>query len=220
MGMKGYRNKFDEVKKASYCLSFLVLVFLLTFAACAHSAPKKVLVLGDSLSAEFGLARGTGWVALMETQLITEKIDAHIINASISGDTTNGGRSRLPALLQRHRPAVVVIELGGNDGLRGLPLSTIEANLRAMIASAKNAKAKVLLVGIQLPPNYGHAYSTKFSALFSKLARDTQSSLVPFLLEGFGDKPHMFQSDGIHPTVDAQPMMRTTVWSHLKPLLK
>ncbi len=202
------------------CLSFLMLFVLLFSASCAHSAPKKVLVLGDSLSAEYGLAQGTGWVKLLENQIKSDRIAASVINASISGDTTNGGRSRLPALLQQHRPSIVVIELGGNDGLRGLPLNTIKTNLSAMIAAAKNAKAKVLLVGIQLPPNYGREYGAQFAAMYSKVAADTQSSLVPFLLAGFSDKAYLFQSDGIHPTTDAQPVMLANVWPHLKPLLK
>lgn len=221
MGILDYRKRSEGMTWEMRCVSFVMLVALIfLFAPSAHSAPKTVLVLGDSLSAEYGMARGSGWVALLESRVRAEKITAKIINASISGDTTNGGKSRLPALLKQHRPSVVVIELGGNDGLRGLPLSTVEANLRVMIKAAKNARAKVLLVGIQLPSNYGRDYGAPFAAMYGKLAADTRSSLVPFLLEGFGDKPNMFQPDGIHPTVEAQAAMLANVWPHLKPLLK
>ncbi len=201
-------------------LSFLMMAAFLFLASNAHSAPKTVLVLGDSLSAEYGLVRGTGWVALLESKIKAENFNAQIINASISGDTTSGGESRLPALLKKHRPSVVVIELGGNDGLRGLPLSTVEANLRTMIATAKNARAKVLLIGIRLPPNYGRKYGAQFAEMYGKVARDTKSALVPFLLNGFADRPDMFQTDGIHPKAEAQSIMLDNAWPHLKPLLK
>ncbi|HZW14513.1 MAG TPA: arylesterase [Noviherbaspirillum sp.] len=192
---------------------------LFLFATTAYSASKTVLVLGDSLSAEYGLNRGSGWVPLLEKRLKAEKIDASIINASISGETTGGGRARLPALLERHQPDVVVIELGANDGLRGLPLSAAEANLRSMITASHTAQAKVLLVGMQLPPNYGKAYTEKFIALFADIARSTGTPLVPFLLQGIADQPHMFQSDRIHPAAEAQPIMLENIWPFLKPLL-
>lgn len=201
-------------------MSLFMLTVLFFLASCAHSAPKTVLVLGDSLSVEYGIARGTGWVALLENQIKSDKISAKVVNASITGDTTNGGKNRLPALLEKHKPSVVMIELGGNDGLRGLPLNTIESNLRAIIATAKEAKAKVLLVGMQLPPNYGQEYGAQFAAMYARVANDTKSALVPFLLAGFGDKPHMFKPDGIHPTAEAQPLILANVWPHLKPLLK
>jgi acyl-CoA thioesterase-1 len=198
-----------------------LLIFALPLALstqCAYSASKTVLVLGDSISAEYGLTRGTGWVALLKARLEAEKIDAVIINASISGDTTSGGLSRLPPLLQQH-PSVVLIELGGNDGLRGLSLSATEANFRSMIAAAHQAKAKVLLVGMQLPPNYGPDYTMKFAALYGKLAKETKSALVPFLLAGLEDKPQLFQADHIHPAAEAQPLLLNNVWPALKPLL-
>jgi acyl-CoA thioesterase I len=192
---------------------------LFLFATTAYSASKTVLVLGDSLSAEYGLARGSGWVPLLEQRLKAERIEASIVNASISGETTGGGRARLPALLDQHQPDVVVIELGANDGLRGLPLSAAEANLRSMITTSRNAKAKVLLVGMQLPPNYGREYTERFIALFSNLARSTGTPLVPFLLSGIADQPHMFQSDRIHPAAEAQPIMLNNIWPLLRPLL-
>lgn len=194
----------------------LTLVF---FTTCAYSASKTVLVLGDSLSAEYGIARGAGWVTLLEQRLKAERIDANIINASISGETTSGGKARLPALLGQHRPSIVVIELGANDGLRGLALAAAEANLRAMIEESQKAKAKVLLVGMQIPPNYGREYADRFSGLFQKLSRETKVPLVPFLLEGIASKPQLFQSDRIHPLAEAQPIMLNNIWSHLKPLL-
>jgi acyl-CoA thioesterase I len=192
---------------------------LVLLATSAYSASKTVLVLGDSLSAEYGIARGAGWVTLLEKRLREEKIDVTIINASISGETTSGGKVRLPTLLDQHRPSVVVIELGGNDGLRGLPLASAEANLRAMIAEAQKAKAKVLLVGMRIPPNYGRDYTEKFVALYSKLSRDAKIPLVPFLLEGVASEAQMFQPDRIHPVEEAQPIMLNNIWPHLKTLL-
>lgn len=192
---------------------------LFLFAANAYSASKTVLVLGDSLSAEYGINRGSGWVQLLEKRLAEEKINAAVVNASISGETTGGGRTRLPGLLDRHRPDVVIIELGANDGLRGLPLKAAEANLRAMITAVHNARAKVLLIGMQLPPNYGRTYTEMFATMFKKLARETNTALVPFLLHGFADQPNMFQSDRIHPSAEAQPAMLNNVWPQLKPLL-
>jgi acyl-CoA thioesterase-1 len=199
--------------------SLLALALMLA-ATSAYSASKTILMLGDSLSAEYGLARGTGWVTLMENRLKTEKIDATIVNASVSGETTSGGRARLPALLDQHRPSVVIIELGGNDGLRGLQIKSTEANLNAMITAAQKANARVLLVGMQIPPNYGRAYTEQFTAMYSKTAREHKTSLVPFLLQGVADQEQLFQADRIHPTAGAQPIMLNNVFPHLKPLLK
>jgi len=186
----------------------------------AHSASNTILVLGDSISAEYGLARDTGWIALLQQRLQSQNNSARLINVSISGETTSGGRARLPALLQQHRPSVVIIELGGNDGLRGLPISTVQANLRAMILAARNAKSKVLLIGMRIPPNYGRTYTEQFAGMYSKLAKETGAELVPFLLEGFGDNPDLFQPDRIHPAEAAQPLMLNNVWPHLLRLLK
>ena len=191
--------------------------------AQALAAQPTILVVGDSLSAEYGLKRGTGWVALLERQLAAEKLATRVVNASISGDTTSGGRSRIAALLVQHRPTHVVIELGGNDALRGLPLAMTEENLAWMVQAAQKAVAKVLLVGIQLPPNYGGDYGNRFSGLFEKVARQHKAAVVPFLLKGVADGPdptRFFQADRIHPTEEAQAAMLQNVWPELKKLLK
>jgi acyl-CoA thioesterase-1 len=201
----------------SVALLLLALVFSLP-APEAYSASKTVLVLGDSLSAEYGLARGTGWVPLLEERLKSEKIDAAMVNASISGETSSGGRSRLPTLLDKHKPDIVVIELGANDGLRGLSIASTEANLRALIDASQKARAKVLLVGMQLPPNYGPDYTRRFSGMYPKLAKEAKVALVPFLLQGL-DKPQFFQVDRLHPTAEAQATILNNIWPHLKPLL-
>ena len=186
----------------------------------AYSAPKTLLVLGDSLSAEYGLARGTGWVALLEQRLQAQKNDTRIVNASISGETTSGGRARLPALLAKHHPDVVLIELGANDGLRGLSLAATEANLRAMGDAAKKAGAHVVLVGLRMPPNYGRDYGDKFHAIYGKLAREWKAPLVPFMFEGIADQPQLFQADRMHPNAQAHPAILNNIWPRLAPLLK
>ena len=192
--------------------------------ARAANVSRTLLVVGDSLSAEYGLARGQGWVALLEQRLATERLAGwRVVNASISGDTTSGGRSRLAALLQAHRPALLVIELGGNDALRGLPLASTEGNLRAMVKAGKNAGARVLLLGMQVPPNYGRRYGEDFQRLFDSVARAEQTSLVPFFLAGVADRPdadQWFQADRIHPKAEAHPQLLANVWPALKPLLK
>ena len=181
-----------------------------------------VLVVGDSLSAEYGLKRGTGWVALMEQRIAQEKLQARIINASISGDTTSGGRSRLAALLNQHHPTLVIIELGANDALRGLPLQMTQDNLQAMTTAAQGAGAKVLLIGMQMPPNYGQDYGTRFAALFATVAKASKAALVPFLLKGVADSPdaaRLFQNDRIHPNEAAHPLILNNVWPTVKKLI-
>jgi acyl-CoA thioesterase I len=181
-----------------------------------------ILVVGDSLSAEYGLARGTGWVALLDKQLADARISARVVNASVSGDTTSGGRARLQALLAQHKPTHVILELGGNDALRGLPLAMSRDNLLAMTRAAKAAGARVLLVGMQVPPNYGRTYADQFSALFAEVARAEGAALVPFLLAGVADRTDAmdwFQPDRIHPAARAHPRMLANVWPVLKPLL-
>lgn len=178
-----------------------------------------LLVLGDSLSAEYGLPRGAGWVQLLAERLRENRLNYTVVNASISGETTSGGRTRLPALLTEHRPRIVVIELGANDGLRGLPLSTMRDNLAAMIKASQAAGASVLLVGVRVPPNYGRDYSEKFFQAFADLARELRVPLVPFLLDGFGESLEWFQADRIHPNEKAQIRMLDNVWPHLRPLL-
>ena len=193
------------------------------FAAGNPPVAQTILVLGDSLSAEYGLKRGTGWVALLENRLKTEKLNAMVVNASISGDTTSGGRSRLGALLSQHRPSHVIIELGGNDALRGLPLSMTEDNLSQMTQAAQGAGARVLLVGMQVPPNYGRDYADRFAAMFAAVAKAHKAALVPFMLAGVGDgsdPTHMFQADRIHPKAEAHPIMLANVWPALRKLLK
>lgn len=189
------------------------------FALPGYSASKTLLVLGDSLSAEYGLPRGTGWVSLLQQRLADEKRTASIINASISGETTAGGKSRLPQLLKQHRPDIVIIELGGNDGLRGLSLAATQANLRDMISAANAAGVRVLLLGMQMPPNYGPDYRKRFAAMYEGLARERGVRFVPFFLAGLEDTERYFQPDRIHPNQRAQPLMLDNVWPQLKPLL-
>ena len=189
----------------------------------AQGAARTILVVGDSLSAEYGLARGSGWVALLQARLASRYPKASVVNASISGDTTAGGLARLPALLAQHKPAIVVLELGGNDALRGLPLDTTKANLDAMVKLAKAAGAQVVVVGMQVPPNYGRAYGERFSSLFAEVAHAEHAALVPFLLAGVADGPNadaMFQPDRIHPLASAHPRILDNVWAVLEPLLR
>lgn len=195
----------------------------LFWGAQAQTKPATILVLGDSLSAEYGLPRGTGWVALLEQRLQAEKLPFTVVNASISGDTTAGGRSRLPALLVQHQPVVVVIELGGNDALRGLPLSSSRDHLRAMTRAARATGAKVLLAGMQVPPNYGRDYAQQFAGMFATVAQENQAALVPFLLQGVADGPDplaLFQPDRIHPRAEAHPRIVDNVWPTLRKLLR
>ncbi|VWB56936.1 arylesterase [Burkholderia latens] len=191
--------------------------------AAAPAAPASgqpaLVVLGDSLSAEYGLPRDTGWVALLRQRLAAERIDYSVANASVSGDTTSGGRARLPAVLQRLKPSIVVVELGANDALRGVPLATTERNLRNIIAAARNAHAQVVLVGMYVPPNYGPDYTQKFHAVYTRLSKELGVPLVPFLLAGIENKPEMFQSDQMHPAQQAQRVLLDNVWPALKPLL-
>ena len=184
---------------------------------------RTILIVGDSLSAEYGLKRGSGWASLLEQRLAREKIAARVVNASISGDTTSGGRSRLPALLTREKPTHVVIELGGNDALRGLPLAMTEANLAAMTKAAQAAGARVLLVGMQVPPNYGTDYARQFAGVFAKVAAAHKAAVVPFFLKGVADGAdplRLFQADRIHPREEAHPIMLDNVWPELRKLLR
>ena len=187
--------------------------------ASAGKAP-VILVYGDSLSAEYGLPRGAGWAALMEQRLKQLKMNYSVANASISGETTAGGAARINAELARVRPAIVIIELGGNDGLRGLALAATRANLEAMIEAALKSGARVLLCGMQLPPNYGRDYTERFRAMYGELAKRHKAALLPFFLEGIGERRELFQSDGIHPVAEAQPRILDNVWTELAPLLK
>ncbi|MGE4369548.1 MAG: arylesterase [Burkholderiaceae bacterium] len=188
-------------------------------AAVARSGPRKILVVGDSLSAEYGLERGAGWVNLIDRRLGQQFPEYQIHNSSISGDTTSGGLSRFPSLLREHQPDIVILELGGNDALRGLSLQMTRGNLDQMIQLAEKAGAQVLLVGMQIPPNYGKRYTESFKTLFPELAQENKVGLVPFLLEGIATEPGYFQADGIHPNESAQPLLAENVWAHLGPML-
>ena len=186
------------------------------------SPTSRLLVVGDSLSAEYGIARGTGWVALLDAQLQKDHPNWQVVNASISGDTTAGGLARLPPLLKQHQPQLVVIELGGNDALRGFSLKRTEDNLVKMIRACQAIKAKVLLVGMQVPPNYGAAYASDFTRLFARISKQQQTALVPFLLAGVADDKDptaLFHADRIHPKAEAHPRILATVWAVLKKML-
>jgi len=201
-------------------LALFTLGLVLSAPARATGAAPVLLVLGDSISAGYGLAAGTGWVALLDARLKSEGYRHSVVNASISGDTTAGGRARLPALLAQHTPAIVVIELGGNDALRGGNLAATRANLESMVAAAQDAKARVLIVGMQLPPNYGPAYVRDFNALFAEVAKAKRVPIVPAFFAGFGDDLALFQPDRIHPSAQAQAKLLDNVWPTLQPLLR
>jgi acyl-CoA thioesterase-1 len=208
------------LKLTAAWLRVALLAALLVSGKAAGAGLPVILVLGDSLSAEYGLPRDTGWVKLLADRLAKEAAQYSVVNASISGETTSGGRTRLPRLLQQHRPSVLVLQLGANDGLRGLPPAAMRENLAAMIEASRAAGARVLLVGIRIPPNYGREYSERFAAVFGQLAREQKVAVVPFLLDGFADDLRYFQDDRIHPNESAQPRMLDTVWPQLAPLLR
>ncbi len=198
-----------------------VLLFLWVAAVPAYAQAPAILVFGDSISAGYGLPRvDRGWVALLQAKLQTEGYGDEVVNASVSGETTAGGLARLPRALGLHHPAVVVLELGGNDGLRALPIEQMRANLARMIDLAKAAGAKVLLLGMRIPPNYGPAYTDQFSGVYTDLARAEHVPLVPFLLKDVALHPDLMQADGVHPVEAAQPLLLATVWPLLAPLLK
>jgi acyl-CoA thioesterase I len=196
-------------------------VLLLLFSCDAGAAPApSILVVGDSLSAGYGIDVRDGWVTLLQQRLTKQGYPYMVLNASISGDTTAGGRTRLPAALKHQRPQIVILELGANDGLRGLSLRATRDNLEAMIKAAQSAGARVLLVGMQLPPNYGPDYTDKFRAMYHDLAQRHNLPLVPFLLDGVALKPELMQTDGLHPRAAAQLRLLDNVWPYLEPLLK
>jgi acyl-CoA thioesterase-1 len=187
--------------------------------AAGSSHANTILVWGDSLSAGYGLQVDQAWPVLLQARLEQEAYPHRVINGSVSGETTAGGLTRLPAALKTHQPSIVILELGANDGLRGLQPKLINENLNAMIAAAKQHGARVLLVGIQIPPNYGPLYTRRFEQVFPDVARANKVPLVPFLLEGFAERREMFLDDGLHPNADAQHLILDTVWPHLRPLL-
>lgn len=196
----------------------LVLLLWLTTLSLGADAP-VILVFGDSLSAGYGLPQGKGWANLLQHRLQEQGYEYRVVNASISGETTLGGRNRLAQALAEHRPRIVIIELGPNDALRGQPLDTMRDNLTQMVRASEKAKAKVVLVGMRIPPNYGPDYTEKFHTSFATVAKGTHAALVPFLFDGFAERRDMFQSDGLHPAINAQSLMLDNVWKALKPLL-
>jgi acyl-CoA thioesterase I len=193
---------------------------LLIAPLSAPAAEHSILVLGDSLSAAYGLETKQGWVALLPQRLSAQGYGYEVVNASVSGETSDGGLVRLPRALQLHHPEVVILELGANDGLRGLPVTQTRANLEKMIDLAQGAGAKVLLVGIQIPPNYGPKYAGAFAEIFPQVAQARHIALVPFLLEDVALVPGLMQEDGLHPTAQAEPRVLDTVWKSLQPLLR
>ncbi len=206
--------RFDPLRRA------LVAAIALAPLASLAADPPAILVLGDSISAAYGLPPGAGWTDLLQKRLKERGYPHRVVNASISGDTTAGGRSRLPALLSRHKPAIVVIELGGNDGLRGGSLASSRENLVAMTNAAKAAGARAMIVGMRLPPNYGPAYTKSFDAMFAEVAKAQGAPLVPFFFDGFAEDRGLFQADGIHPTEAAQPKLLDNVWPTLERMLR
>jgi len=214
MGLSLNRRHFNAVA--------LSLSLGVVFEAQAKKETGKILVIGDSLSAEYGLKRGSGWVALLEQRIKQYGYGFEVVNASISGDTTLGGRSRLPALLEEHKPRILIIELGGNDALRGLPLQTSQDNLNAMVRSGQEKNAKVLVLGMQMPPNYGPDYAKQMTKMYSDVSKSNHAALVPFFLKGVADIPDatlLFQADRIHPTEAAHPTLLNNVWPALKKLI-
>ncbi len=206
--------------KACHPRLFILLVLLCgLLERPVWAAAPTLLVLGDSLSSGYGIALAEGWVSLLQKRVKDAGLPHQIVNASISGDTSRGGLARLPAALERYRPAVVILELGGNDGLRGLSLGVLEDNLAAMIELCRQAGAQAILIEMRIPPNYGLRYTEKFQALYGELARRYDLPLIPFLLEGVAGNPALIQSDGIHPRAEAQPRILDNVWSVLEPLL-
>ena len=199
-------------------IAFPLIVCLLLAAPTAQAA-RTILVFGDSLSAGYGIRQDDAWPVLLAQRLQQKRFDYNVVNASISGETSSGGRTRLPAALDKHSPAVVIIALGANDGLRGLPIATLRDNLATMTASAQQKKARVLIVGQRLPPNYG-AYAVQFHSVFGEVAKARKAALVDFLLDGIADQPQFFQADHLHPTREAQPRLLDNVWAGLEPLLK
>ena len=201
--------------RAARTLTACLFMCLLSGGAWA----KTILVYGDSLSAAYGIAVSRGWVALLGERLKRERLDYSVVNASISGETSSGGLSRLAKALAQHKPAVLVLQLGANDGLRGLPVAQMKDNLAAMVRQAQQAGARVLLVGMRIPPNYGPDYTRAFDAAFADIARRHKTALAPFLLEGIAEDLRNFQPDRIHPTEQAQPVLLKNVWKALRPLL-
>ena len=215
-------SSFSQLRQCVSLVLFSVLTAITPTAWGQIATPStaRILVVGDSLSSEYGIARGTGWVNLLKQSLTSAQIDTDILNASISGDTTSGGVTRLKRLLDKHHPSLVIIELGGNDALRGLPLDLTRKNLNIMATQARSSGAQVVIVGMQIPPNYGREYTTGFKDVFETVAKQYDASLVPFLLEGVAADPKYLQADNLHPNELAQPKMMRNVLEVILPLLK
>jgi acyl-CoA thioesterase-1 len=200
----------------------ILLLALLSIGVAAAAAPRErtLLVFGDSLSAAYGLRADEGWVAQLQQRLVDQGYGYRVVNASVSGETTAGGRARLMRALETHQPQLVILELGANDGLRGLPVSDARANLASMIADIQKRPARVLLAGILMPPNYGARYANEFSAMYAELAKAAKVPLIPFLLDGVALDQRYMQPDGLHPNAAGQPLVLENVWKHLRPLLE
>lgn len=197
-----------------------LLLAVLWLQAVQAGPPPTILVFGDSISAAYGIKVEEGWVSLLERRLASQGYGYHVVNASVSGETTAGGLARLPRALELHRPSILILELGGNDGLRGLPLDEVRANLDSMIRKARAAEARVVLAAMRIPPNYGTAYTEKFHALYADLSLQYDLPLIPFLLDGVALDATLMQADGLHPNARAQTVLLDHIWSRLRPLLK
>ncbi|MCE2028877.1 arylesterase [Sessilibacter corallicola] len=208
--------KHDTSRRVFSLTLTLIAVFFSTI-----SYAKSVLILGDSISAGYGINPHAGWVALLEQKLLSVSDDneVNVINASVSGNTSSDGLARLPKLIEAHTPDIIVVELGGNDGLRGHPLKVMESNLNSIIALGKNAGSEVILAGIEIPPNYGQRYTDEFKKVFVRVAEKNDVPFIPFILEGIALEPELMQDDGIHPTEDAQPLLLENIWPSLKEIL-
>jgi acyl-CoA thioesterase-1 len=198
----------------------LLVVFVLLIVTAGSALATTILIVGDSLSAAYGMPVEQGWVALLQQRLARECPACRVINASISGDTTATARARLPQALAGHQPDIILLELGGNDGLRGLSLQAMQQNLAAMIETATASGARVLLLGVRLPPNYGPLYTEKFHAVYRQLTDEYAVALVPSIVDGVGTRPELMQADGIHPNAQAQPYIADRIWKQLQPLLQ
>jgi acyl-CoA thioesterase I len=209
-GMKAFKAR---------CAHALLLFFLVLSPLAAAASPGRILVYGDSLSASYGIGQQEGWVALLQERLRKSGLDYTVANASISGETTSGGATRIAQTLSREKPRVVIVELGANDGLRGLPVAQMKDNLNKIVRAAKSAGSRVLLVGMKMPPNYGPAYTREYEEAFRQLAREHKLALVPHFLEGIAERRELFQADQLHPTAQAQPILLEAVWKELRPLL-
>ncbi len=218
--MTGISAKHILPRQLFSAILILCSLLLLAGPARAQDDAPVLLVFGDSLSAGYRMDEDEGWVALLATRLAGEGVNVRVVNASVSGETTDGGLARLPAALDTHKPAIVILELGGNDGLRGLPVANIKQNLMQMVALSQAAGARVILAGIQIPPNYGPRYTGPFTSQYQEIAEDMQLPLIPFLIDGIPQQPELMQDDGIHPRAEAQGLVLENVWPVLAPVLK